>query len=160
MFELKTRHDVRVKFKEVALRSAINERLFDQLDTDVEFLGLEWFVSKLDSNTNAYKVESHALLTRTLFLMSHYQMSVSFSRKELTFITRDTLQYYVRWQAVDSLSAILYDILRVTEHINSIHQYNLYRQETRSITDNLEEDHQSRVTWRKILKLSETYFKV
>lgn len=160
MFELKTRHDVRVKFKDVALRPAIDYRLFDQLDTDVEFLGLEWFVSKLDSNTNAYKVESHALLTRTLFLMNHYQMSVSFAKKELTFITRDTRQYYVRWQEIDSLSAILYDILRVTERINSIHQYNLYRQETRSITDNLEEDHQSRVTWRKILKLSETYFKV
>lgn len=81
MFELKTRHDVRVKFKEVALRAAINDRLFGQLDTDVEFLGLEWFVSKLDSNTNAYKVESHALLTRTLFLMNHYQMSVSFAKK-------------------------------------------------------------------------------
>lgn len=160
MIELKTRHDVRVQFKGVALRNAFNACLFDSLDSDVEFVALEWFVSKLDSNLNSYKVESHAILTRALFLISHYQMEISFSQKMIRFVSGDGQLYFMKWQHVETLSAALYDLLMVTEHLNSVHQYNTYRQATRSITDYLSEDNQPRSTWRKILQLSKCYFKI
>lgn len=157
MIILENRSEMRRKIKNIVQRLDYNNDIFDSLDSDVEFEALDWFVGRLDSNSNFFKVESHAILTRALFLVRYYDLSISFALKRITFTTNDGSTYMVTWDTASTLSQILYDIIHVTEIYHSINKYNLFRQETRSVTDNLDENHQARKTWRKLLKLSLDY---
>lgn len=158
MIVINDRREMRQKIKSISQHSEFNAEVFKYLDTDSEFQALEWFVSRLDSNSNFFKVESHTILTRTLFLTNFYKLTVSFSGQNITFETTDGNQYQVNWESANTLSQLLYDILQVTENTQSVFKYNEFRQETRSITDHLDENHQPRNTWRKILALTENYF--
>lgn len=128
-----------------------------KLNTDHQFQGIEWFVSRLDSNCNYYKVESHTILTKMLFMMCTHGCGFSFDEHKIVCVIFNEKEVvYLRWKFPEDLMKITWVML---DSIDDNCAYDNYRHATREITDNLSEDHQPRDTWTRILKLTGEYFR-
>lgn len=145
----------------------INQRFRKPLRSNLNYLlkanqfeGLEWFVSRLDSIYNHYKVESHMILTKSLFLICNYCVAVGFARdNQVVVVTIDDKDYYVEWKVPEDLMSITWLLLDSTKDSDELsYRYEDYRQATRAITDNLSEDHQPFKTWKRIVDLTNDYF--
>lgn len=155
-----TRHELigalrRVPIKEGRMITDIT----GYLDDESQFAHLLWFVGRLDSVHNYYKVESHAILTRALFLMYTHEFKMDFTSNVITYVNTlgNEVQVYVHTK--EDLSLILYMFMESTKYRSeSSYKYDDYRQATRAVTDHLEEDHDPRSTWRQVLLLTKIWF--
>lgn len=128
------------------------------LDTDPIAEAVEFYTERLYSNYLHYKVESHGILTKALFLMMYYGVYVDFVQKAVFIETDNGQEIRVNYIHHEALSMILYTLLETTKDSNEqSYRYSDYRQATRSITDHLEESDQPRVIWKRLLKLTTDY---
>ncbi len=159
MDTLESRHDI-----VTALKSGIVERKFDEsvlnsMDADDQFAGLIWYVCKLDSNYNMFKVESHMILTLAIFLKSTHYVDIDFNENIISIKT-DSCSFCTKWKTPNGLLSFLYLVREYTKYCeDDSYFYDDFRQATRAITDHLSEDHDPRQTWRDIIKLSKDFFK-
>ncbi|AZU98628.1 hypothetical protein [Acinetobacter phage AbTZA1] len=131
------------------------------LNNDNQWEGLFWFVQRLDSNSNFYKVESHMILTKAIFLMSVYDVAIGFDRDNQSVVLNmsDDNTYFIKWHRPEDLLRILWVVLEMSSFSpEKSYAYEDFRQATRLITDHLDEYHDPRDTWVRILKLSSEYF--
>lgn len=160
MSKVMFKHDLigalrRGSIKEGAMINDITQ----SMDEEGQFGSLFWFVDRLDSIHNFFKVESHAILTRSLFLMYTHQFTIDFTTCTISYVdTTDELRT-VYWRNNEELNLILYMFMEQTKYSEELsYRYDFYRNATRDITDHLEEDHNPRETWRSILKLTKHWF--
>lgn len=152
---------LRVALREDPLIDRIAPVKLDWLNKDNHWAGLEWFVGRLDSNRNFYKVESHMILTKMIFLteMSLFQVGFDPSNQIVAWIGKNDTTYYMHWHRPEDLLTILWTIMEISQfNPEDSDLYEIYRHHTRKITDHLEETHQPRETWKRILKLSYDFF--
>lgn len=129
------------------------------LDEDGQFAHISWYVGRLDSVYNYYKVESHAILTRVLFLMYTHEFKIDFLNNMITYknVQDEIVQVYAHTK--DDLGLILYMFMESTKYSEELsYRYDFYRQATREITDHLDECHDVRSTWQQLLLLTKLWF--
>lgn len=161
LIKIEDKRALRATLREDPLIDRIAPVKLDWLNNDTHWAGLEWFVSRLDSNRNFYKVESHMILTKMIFLteMSLFQVGFDPSNQIIAWIGKNDTTYYMYWQRPEDLLTILWTIMEISQfNPEDSDLYEIYRHYTRKVTDHLEETHQPRETWKRILKLSYEFF--
>lgn len=108
---------------------------------------------RLWSNYNHFKVESHAILTKSLFLINFYEVYIDFKNQRLFFVTEDGKEYVFNYYDWKELGQTLYAMLEETKDSSELsYRYDDFRQFTRKITDHLEESTPACVIWRQLIQ--------
>lgn len=161
---LSTYHSIRREIKQNRVLKNIEPiESIKYLLRDAQFVGIFEYVKSLDSIHNYFKVESHGVLTRTLYLMINFNVIVDFReyKQKIIWVSENGKRYEICYKNEVELNRVLYFIFETMDDLYNIKtDYDKFRQSTRSITDNLKEDHQPFVTWKSIVNLSKDYFDV
>ena len=128
-------------------------------NADDQLNGMWFYLERLWSIKNYYKVESHTIVTKSLFLMNFYGVIVDFAENKIFVECDDGTELYIKFNRDrEFLGRVLYSLLDLTnDSEDKSYNYDVYRNETRCITDHLKESDQPRVILNKLIKLTEKY---
>lgn len=70
---------------------------------DAQLEGLWWYLERLWSNSNHYKVESHMIITKALWLMNNYNVVVDFELKKVILECQDGAELVANWKLNEDL---------------------------------------------------------
>lgn len=134
---------------------------FKSLKSYSYFLSIECYIKFQFNKLCSRKVESHIILTRSLFLMNHFDIYVDFENKKVFLVNNDNLERYVRYSCDKELYKILSVILYQSGYnSDDSFEYEDYRNETRKIFDNLDMYDNKPMTniWNDLIDLSIEWF--
>ena len=125
---------------------------------DAQLEGLWWYLERLWSNSNHYKVESHMIITKALWLMNNYNVVVDFELRKVILECQDGSQLVANWILNEDLLRLLWRLTHlVPDGPDDSYHYEDFRNRTRIITDNLEESDQPRAILMQLIDITNSY---
>lgn len=125
---------------------------------DAQLEGLWWYLERLWSNSNHYKVESHMIITKALWLMNNYNVVVDFELRKVILECQDGAELVANWILNEDLLRLLWRLTHlVPDGPDDSYHYDDFRNRTRIITDNLEESDQPRAILMQLIDITNSY---
>ena len=115
-------------------------------------------LERLWSNSNHYKVESHMIITKALWLMNNYNVVVDFELRNVILECQDGAELVANWILNEDLLRLLWRLTHlVPDGPDDSYHYEDFRNRTRIITDNLEESDQPRAILMQLIDITNSY---
>lgn len=125
---------------------------------DAQLEGLWWYLERLWSNSNHYKVESHMIITKALWLMKNYNVIVDFELKKIIIECQDGAELVTNWTLNEDLLRSLWRLTHmVPDGPDDSYHYEDFRNRTRDVTDHLEESDQPRAILMQLIDITNSY---
>lgn len=125
---------------------------------DAQLEGLWCYLERLWSNSNHYKVESHMIITKALWLMNNYNVVVDFELRNVILECQDGAELVANWILNEDLLRLLWRLTHlVPDGPDDSYHYEDFRNRTRIITDNLEESDQPRAILMQLIDITNSY---